>query len=34
MVARASAFDTSGLETRTLALRGRDETVEAWVAKA
>jgi adenylate cyclase len=32
--ARASAFDTSGLETRTLALRGRDETIEAWVAKA
>jgi len=31
--ARASSLDTSGLETRTLALRGRDETVEAWVAK-
>jgi adenylate cyclase len=32
--AQASGFDTTGLETRTLALRGRDESVEAWVAKA
>lgn len=30
----ASGFETMGLETRTLALRGRDETVEAWVATA
>jgi len=32
--AAASALDTAGLETRTLSLRGRDETVETWVARA
>ena len=32
--AEASRLDTSGLETRTLALRGRDVTVDAWVARA
>jgi adenylate cyclase len=32
--ARASSFETAGLETRTLSLRGRDETIEAWVAKS
>jgi len=30
----ASGFDSSGLETRTLTLRGRDETVDAIVATA
>jgi adenylate cyclase len=30
----ASGFDDSGLETRTLALRGRDESVDAVVAGA
>jgi adenylate cyclase len=30
----ASGFDASGLETRTLALRGRDESVDAVVARA
>jgi adenylate cyclase len=30
----ASRFDASGLETRTLALRGRDESVDAVVARA
>jgi adenylate cyclase len=30
----ASRFDPSGLETRTLALRGRDESVDAVVARA
>jgi adenylate cyclase len=32
--ALASGLDTTGLETRTLSLRGRGETVEAWVATA
>lgn len=32
--AHASGFDTTGLETRILTLRGRDETIEAWVATA
>ena len=32
--ASASALDTTGLESRTLSLRGRDETVQVWVAKA
>ena len=31
--AEVSSLDTSGLEARTLALRGRDETIDAWVAK-
>jgi adenylate cyclase len=30
--AAAAELDTAGLEARTLALRGRAETVEAWVA--
>jgi adenylate cyclase len=30
----ASGFEVSGLETRTLALRGRDESVDAVVARA
>ena len=30
--ASSSGLDTAGLETRTLSLRGRDETVEAWVS--
>jgi adenylate cyclase len=29
--AAASQLDTAGLEGRTLALRGRAESVEAWV---
>jgi adenylate cyclase len=32
--ATASALDTAGLEARTLSLRGRDETVDAWVLAA
>jgi adenylate cyclase len=32
--AEASGFDSSGLETRTLDLRGRDESVDAVVARA
>jgi adenylate cyclase len=32
--AGASGLDTSGLEMRTLSLRGREETTEVWVAKA
>jgi adenylate cyclase len=32
--ANASELDTTGLELRTLALRGREETAEAWVATA
>jgi adenylate cyclase len=32
--ALASGLDTAGLEKRTLTLRGRDETVDAWVAAA
>lgn len=31
--ARAAKLDTSELESRTLTLRGRDETVDAWVAR-
>lgn len=30
--AEAARFDTAGLERRTLELRGRDETLDAWVA--
>ena len=30
--AEAAALDTTGLERRTLELRGRDETLDAWVA--
>ena len=30
--ADAGSLDTAGLEKRTLTLRGRDETVEAWIA--
>jgi adenylate cyclase len=32
--AAAASFDTAGLDSRTLTLRGRDEAVEAWVARA
>ena len=32
VAASSSGLDTAGLETRTLTLRGRDETVEAWVS--
>jgi adenylate cyclase len=32
--AEAASLDTVGLDSRTLALRGRDEVVEAWVARA
>lgn len=32
--AAAAGLDTSALDPRTLTLRGRDETVEAWVARA
>jgi hypothetical protein len=32
--AHASELDTSGLELRTLALRGREESAQAWVAAA
>lgn len=32
--AEASSLDSSGLEARTLSLRGRDETVDALVARA
>jgi adenylate cyclase len=32
--ATAARLDTTGLELRTLELRGRDETVDAWVARA
>jgi adenylate cyclase len=28
---RAAGLDTMGLESRSLTLRGRDETVDAWV---
>src|SRR5262249_26363040 len=31
---RASELDTSKLEMRTLALRGREEAAEVWVARA
>jgi adenylate cyclase len=30
--AKAAGLDTAGLESRTLELRGRAETVDAWVA--
>lgn len=32
--ASAAGLDTTGLSSRTLALRGRDESVEAWVVAA
>jgi adenylate cyclase len=32
--ADAAGLDTTGLERRTLELRGRDETLDAWVAAA
>ncbi len=32
--AEAARLDTGGLDSRTLSLRGRDQTVEAWVAGA
>jgi len=32
--AAAGGLETSGLEKRTLALRGRDQSVDAWVASA
>ena len=32
--ATAGGLDTSGLERRTLQLRGRDQSVDVWVAKA
>lgn len=32
--AAAAGLDTSGLERRTLELRGRDQALEAWVAGA
>ncbi len=32
--AEAASLDTEGLERRTLSLRGRDEAVDAWIAKA
>ncbi|MEO8289716.1 MAG: adenylate/guanylate cyclase domain-containing protein [Gaiellaceae bacterium] len=32
--ATAAGLDTSGLEQRTLELRGREQTVEAWVQRA
>jgi adenylate cyclase len=32
--AEAAQLDTTGLEARTLTLRGRDETVDAWVTRA
>jgi class 3 adenylate cyclase len=32
--AEASGIDATGLESRTLELRGRDETVDAVVARA
>ena len=34
VAADAASMDTTGLERRTLTLRGRDETVEAWVASS
>jgi adenylate cyclase len=30
--AETSKLDTAGLESRTLVVRGRDETVDAWIA--
>ena len=32
--ASAAGLDTSGLERRTLELRGRDQSIDAWVAAA
>ena len=32
--ATAAGLDASGLERRTLELRGRDQTIDAWVARA
>jgi adenylate cyclase len=32
--AAAAGLDTDGLERRTLELRGRDQTLDAWVARA
>ena len=32
--AAAAGLDTSGLEQRTLKLRGREQSVEAWVQPA
>lgn len=32
--AQAAGLDTSGLELRTLELRGREESAEVWVARA
>jgi len=32
--AAAGGFETTGLERRTLELRGRERSVDAWVARA
>jgi adenylate cyclase len=32
--ASAAGLETAGLDSRTLELRGRDETVDAWIARA
>jgi adenylate cyclase len=32
--AKASGLETTALERRTLDLRGRDQSVDAWVARA
>jgi hypothetical protein len=32
--ATAAGLETTGLERRTLELRGREQTVDAWVAGA
>ena len=32
--AKAAGLDTSGLEQRTLDLRGREQSVEAWIQPA
>jgi hypothetical protein len=32
--ATAGALETTGLERRTLELRGKDQTVDAWVVTA
>jgi adenylate cyclase len=32
--AKAAGIDTSGLEQRTLDLRGREQSVEAWIQPA
>ena len=34
MAAEAAGLDTSGLEQRTLELRGREQPVEVWIASA